>query len=486
MLPEEELMHQRLKKLEELRTKKINPYPYSFDQADHANDLLETYKAIKHEEKAKKTHKLAGRLMTIRKMGKASFANLHDQSGKIQLYLREDEIGEESYEIFQKSDLGDIVGVHGIVFRTKLGEISIWVKKFELLAKNIRPLPEKWHGLKDVEARYRARYLDLISNPEVKNIFIARSNVIKAMREFLDNKGFLEVETPVLQPVYGGAFARPFKSFLHDLKMDVYMRISDEIYLKKLIIGGFEKVYEIGKDFRNESVDRTHNPEFTMMECYWAYVDYNMMMELMEDMVIFIVKKIHGSTKVQYQGKTLDFKKPWPQLTMKDALKKHAKIDVDKLDDKELQTLLRNYNIEFEGDYNRGIAIEIVFGELVESKLDGPIFIIDHPKESIPLCKGKRGHLDLIERFEVFIHGMECANAYSELNDPVLQKKLLFEQAKQREKTGEAHPVDEEFIRAMEYGMPPTGGLGVGVDRLIMLLTDSPSIRDVILFPFMK
>jgi lysyl-tRNA synthetase class 2 len=420
-------------------------------------------------------------------MGKASFGNIQDQSGQIQFYIREDDVGKNLYHIFKKLDLGDIIGVKGTIFRTKMGEISVYAEEFELLAKSVRPLPEKFHGLKDVEIRYRQRYLDLISNPEVKEIFVKRTEIIKAMREFLDSKGFLEVETPILQKIYGGANARPFKSFLHDLKMDIYMRISDELYLKRLVTGGFEKVYEIGKDFRNESIDRTHNPEFTVMECYWAYVDYNDMMKLTEEMIEFIAKKVLGKTKIEYQGNKIDLKAPWKRMTMKDSIKKFAEIDLDEYNDEELMDLLRNYNIGYEGDFSRGIATQLIFEELVETKLIQPIFITDHPRESTPLCKLHRKHKDLIERFEPFICGMELGNSYTELNDPELQKELLEKQARELVKgTEEAHPMDEDFIKSVEFGMPPMGGLGIGVDRLIMILTDSASIRDVIFFPFMK
>ncbi|MEK6860781.1 MAG: lysine--tRNA ligase [Nanoarchaeota archaeon] len=485
MLPEEDLIKQRLKKLEEIRKKGINPYPYKFGHKDHAKDILEKYSKLNKEEKTSDNVAVAGRIVLLRRMGKASFAHIQDQSGRIQFYIREDRVGKEQYELFNLLDLGDIVGVKGTIFRTKMGEISVLCDKLELLAKSIRPLPEKWHGLKDVEARYRKRYLDLISNPEVKEIFFKRSKIINAMREFLDNNKFLEVDTPILQTVYGGANAKPFKTFLHDLKMDVYMRISDELYLKRLIIGGFERVYEIGRDFRNESIDRTHNPEFTMMECYATYWDYNDMMEFTEDMTIYMAKKILGKTEFEYQGVKINLKKPWKKITLIDALKEYAKIDVNKLSDEEIQDLIREKNIKYEGEYNKGLAIDAVFKELVESKLIQPIFILDHPKETTPLCKLKRGNDVLVERFEPFIFGMEIGNAYSELNDPVIQKQL-FEMQKKLLNKDEAHPVDTDFIEAMEYGMPPMGGLGIGLDRIVMLFLNQPSIRDVILFPFMK
>ena len=486
MEPRDEYFQQRKKKLDELREKGVEPYPYTYDRTDTAADLLLQYQKLDKGEKDKKTVSVAGRIMTLRPMGKAGFSHVQDQTGKIQVYVREDVIGKDQYFIFQKLDLGDIIGVKGHVFRTKMGELSIWAEELTLLAKSLRPLPEKWHGLKDTELRYRYRYLDLIANPEIKKVFETRSKIIDAVRDFLKSKGFLEVDTPVLQPLYGGASARPFKTFLHDLKMDVYMRISDELYLKRLMIGGFEKVFEIGKDFRNESIDRSHNPEFNMMECYWAYADYHDMMELTEDLFVHVAKKVLGTTTITYQGQKVELKKPWKRLTMKDAITLHTKIDIDKLDDEELQEVLRNHNIEYEGDYNRGVAMGLLFEELVEDKLIQPVFIIDHPKESTPLCKLKRGSKELIERFEPYIMGMEIGNAYSELNDPLLQRTFFEQQADLRTNKDEIQPVDEDFLKAVEYGMPPMGGLGIGMDRMIMLLTDSPSIRDVLLFPFMK
>lgn len=485
MQPEKDLINQRLKKLEDLKKLGVEVYPYKFGKKHGARDILEKYSKLKKEEKTKDKVILAGRIMLLREMGKASFAHIQDETGKIQFYIREDEVGQQAYAVFKKLDLGDIVGIEGTIFSTKTGEISVWVKKLMLLAKAVRPLPEKWHGLKDVEIRYRKRYLDLIANPEVREVFRKRSQVIDAFREFLKAKSFLEVDTPILQPVYGGANARPFRSFLHDLKQDIYLRISDELYLKRLIIGGYERVFEIGKDFRNESIDRSHNPEFTMMECYAAYWDYNDMMEFTEDLVVYVAKKVFGTKKFEYQGHKIDFKKPWPRITMVDAIRKYAKIDVEKLDDGEMQNILRNYNIDYEGDYSRGIAIERIFEDLVEDALIDPVFIIDHPKESTPLCKAKRGNPALIERFEPFCCAMEIGNAYSELNDPQVQRKTLEEQAKLKI-AEEAHPMDEDFIEAMEYGMPPTGGLGIGIDRIMMIMTNNPSIRDVILFPFMK
>lgn len=483
MKPEEQLIKQRKDKLEQLKRLGAEAYPYSFLCSHVSSEILAEFSKLKKDENSKKSVNIAGRIVTIREMGKASFGHLQDQEGKLQFYIREDEVGEKQYNIFKLLDIGDIIGINGKVFKTKTEEVTVRAKEIKLLCKGLRPLPEKWHGLKDMEVRYRQRYLDLISNPEVKKVFVIRSKIIQAIRGFLDQRGFLEVETPILQQVYGGANARPFKTFLHDRKMDVYLRISDELYLKRLIIGGFDKVYEIGKDFRNESIDTTHNPEFTMMECYWSYADYQDMMNLTKEMVMFVAKKVNGTTKIEFKGHKIDLAK-WETMTMVEAIRRYTKIGVENMDDDEIKQVLRNYNIEYEGDFTRGLAIEMIFDELVEDKLVQPTFIIDHPKETTALCKLKRGNPAFIERFEPYVAGMEIGNAYSELNDPVLQKKFLEEQLSQRKKD-ETHPVDEDFIRAMEYGMPPTGGLGIGIDRWVMLLTGKASIRDVIFFPFM-
>ena len=478
---------QRKQKLKNLFERGVEPYPYSFNKKNNAKELLEKHEKLKKEGKTKDKVSLAGRIMTLRVMGKAGFAHIQDESGKIQIYVREDEVNKDDYKTFSKSDLGDIIGVEGTVFRTKLGELSIWVTKFKLLSKSLLPLPEKWHGLKDKEIRYRRRELDILTNPEVMEVFRKRSAIIKSIKEFLDSKGFLEVEIPTLQPVYGGAEARPFITHLKELDMQVYLSISPELYLKRLIVGGYEKVYTLCKNFRNEGIDRTHNPEFTAMECYQAYADYEDMMKLTEELYSFVAKKVFGTTKINYQGKTFDLKTPWKRLSVKDGLKKYAEINVDKLDDKAIKALVKKHNIQHEGELTKGRAILLLFEELVESKLDGPVFIIDYPKEASPLCKAKRGDPEFIEKFEPYINGWEMGNAYSELNNPEIQKSLLMEQVRQlKAGNAEAHPFDEDFVKAIETGMPPTGGLGLGIDRMIMLLTNSESIRDVILFPFMK
>ncbi|MBI2499431.1 lysine--tRNA ligase [Candidatus Woesearchaeota archaeon] len=487
MEEENQLIKQRIQKLNNLRQRKINPYPYSFDQKDHAIDILTKFNKLKKDQKTKTDVSVAGRVMTLRVMGKAGFGHIQDGSGKIQIYVREDVIGKEEYKTFSKSDLGDIIGVKGIIFCTKKGEISIWVKKFVLLCKSIRPLPEKWHGLKDTEVRYRKRYLDLIVNPEVKEIFIKRTKVINFIREYLNKKNFLEVDTPILQPIYGGASARPFKTFLNNLKMDIYLRISNELYLKRLLVGGFERIYEFAKDFRNEGIDSTHNPEFTQIEIYQSYADFKDMMKLTEEIFIGASKIINGKTKVNFRGQVIDLKKPWKVMTMKEAIKKYVNINVDKLMDKELIEVLDKNNIEYRKGCSSGMAIYLIFDKLVSEKIIQPTFIIEHPIETTPLCKQSRKDPKLVERFEPFIGGFEVANGYSELNDPIIQRKLLEEQAKQlRGGDEEANPMDEDFIEAIETGMPPTGGVGIGIDRMMMLLCGKDSIKDVILFPFMK
>ncbi len=484
---ENDQVQQRKQKLKNLFERGVEPYPYSFNKKNNAKELLEKHEKLKKEGKTKDKVSLAGRIMTLRVMGKAGFAHIQDETGKIQIYVREDEVNKDDYKTFSKSDLGDIIGVEGSVFRTKLGELSIWVTKFKLLSKSLLPLPEKWHGLKDKEIRYRRRELDILTNPEVMEVFRKRSSIIKAIKEYLDSKGFLEVEIPTLQPVYGGAEARPFITHLNELDMQVYLSISPELYLKRLIVGGYEKVYTLCKNFRNEGIDRTHNPEFTAMECYQAYADYEDMMKLTEELYSHVAKKVFGTTKITYQGKTFDLKTPWKRLSVKDGLKKYAEINVDKLDDKAIKALVKKHNIQHEGELTKGRAILLLFEELVESKLDGPVFIIDYPKEASPLCKAKRGDPEFIEKFEPYINGWEMGNAYSELNNPEIQKNLLMEQVRQlKAGNAEAHPFDEDFVKAIETGMPPTGGLGLGIDRMIMLLTNSESIRDVILFPFMK
>ena len=477
----------KLRKLHELQELGINPWPYTYDQTHHAKDINEKYDHLKKEEHTKDVVSVAGRIMLKRVMGKASFFHLQDMSGRVQVYLTKDTL-RGNYKIFTKKvDMGDIVGVKGKIFKTKLGEVTIEVEEIELLSKSLLLMPEKYHGLKDEELRYRQRHVDLIVNPEVKEVFVKRAKIYKAIRKFLDDKGFMEIRTPILQTEYGGANARPFITKINAWNMNMYLRIAYELHLKRLLVGGFEKVYDLSSCFRNEDADRTHNPEFAMMEIQWAYGDYHDAMKLTEDLWEYVAKEVLGTTLIEVGGNKIDLKAPWERLTMKDALKKFVKIDVDKLSDKELYNLIRNYAIDYEGDIIRGTMIFRLFEELCEDKLIQPTHIIDHPKESCPLAKQHRDDPELIERVEPFINGWEVGNCYSELTDPILQRKLLEEQAaKGRGGDEEAHPMDEEYVNALELGLPPNTGIGIGVDRMVMLLTGSDSIRDVILFPTMK
>jgi len=484
---EDEIIEQRKRKIAELTKAKIPPYAYRFDKKDNSSDIQTKYSKLKPDERTKDNVKTAGRIMTIRDLGNLAFATIQDGSGKIQIVLQKEETSEKVFDFFKKYvDSGDFIGVEGIVFKTKRGEISILVKSVEILSKSILPLPEKWHGIQDKEERYRKRYLDLIVNPEVKKVFMLREKIIEAIREFLKLKEFNEVDTPYLQTIYGGAEARPFKTHLNALNIDLFLSISPELYLKRLIVGGFEKVFTIARNFRNEGIDKWHNPEFVMMEIYQAYADYNDMMKLTEDIFEYVCKKVLGTTKITVQGQEIDFKAPWKKMTMAEAIKKDAKIDVLKMSEKELLDFVKENNIETKGK-TWGWLVQGIFEHYCEKNIIQPTFITDHPKETTPLCKAHKKDDRLIERFEPFCLGTEIANAYSELTDPQKQRKLLEEQQKELSKGNEeANPFDEDFINALEIGMPPTGGLGIGIDRMIILLTGSESIRDVIMFPFMK
>jgi lysyl-tRNA synthetase class 2 len=475
---EEQIINERVKKLEELRKKGINPYPNKYDKKQTCLECAEG--------KIKSKVKTAGRLMTKRDLGKIAFCVLKDGTGKVQIVLQEKETPEKVKDFFKKYiDVGDFIGVEGEIIKTKTGEISILVKKVEILTKAILPLPEKWHGLQDKEERYRKRYIDLIMNPEVKEVFEKRARIISAIREFLIKKDYTEVETPILQPIYGGTSAKPFESQLNALKMKVYLRISNELYLKRLIGGGYEKIFEFSRDFRNEGIDATHNPEFTLMETMCAYADYEQNMDLVEEMLEFVAKKVLGTTKVKYQGKEIDFKRPWKRIKMVDAIKQFAKLNVEEMTDSELKKKLKELNIEVPV-FKRGIAIENIFGALVEEKLIQPTIVYDFPAETCGLAKPKKENPVYAERFEPYINGWEMGNVYSELNDPQILEEYWKEQEAMLSKDEEAQRMDEDFLNMLKIGMPPTSGVGIGVDRLIMLLTDSPSIRDVIPFPFMK
>ena len=487
MRPEEQLIQERIKKLDEIRKLGINPYPYKFEAKNFSNEILEKYKKLKNEGKTKDKVSLAGRIMTLRPMGKIAFGHLQDNKGKVQFFINEKELGKKEFELFNLLDLGDIIGINGTIFRTKAGEITIFANKLELLTKSLRPLPDKWHGLKDVEERYRKRYVDLIVNPEVKQIFVKKFKIINSIREILNKEDYIEVDTPIIQPIYGGANAKPFKTYVNDLKRESFLRISDELYLKRLIVGGFDKVYELSKDFRNESIDAKHNPEFSMIEFYQAYADYNDMMKLTEKIIINANKSIGNKNEIEFLGNKINLKTPFKVMTMKEAIKKYGNLDIDKLNDNELFKLKDKCHLEHQGTLNRGWMMQLLFEHFAEEKLIQPTFIIEHPSETTPLCKSSRKNNGLIERFELFIGGLEISNGYSELNNPIIQRGLLEEQANElRAGSEEAHPMDEDFIKAIEQGMPPTGGVGIGTDRLTMILTGSNSIKDVILFPMMK
>jgi len=474
----------RLEKMKVLRETGKNPFGYSYETTHTTEQILEEKnELIVKEEKIR----FAGRLMSMREMGKSKFAHFQDTYGQIQGYVRKDIIGEEAFNDFKLYDIGDIFGLEGKLFITKTGETTIIVEKLELLSKSLRPLPEKWHGLKDVETRYRQRYVDLIVNPEARKTFIVRSKIIKAIREYLDNNGFLEVETPILQPIYGGANARPFITHHNTLDMDLYLRIANELYLKRLIVGGFDRVYEFAKDFRNEGMDRTHNPEFTQVEFYYAYVDYQFLMDFVEKLVTFSAEKSIGTLKIQHPVGEIDLTPPWPRMTMYESIEKYCSVNIENMDKDELFRLCKEKHLDVEKNYNRGQLIDELFGEFVEPNLINPTFIYDYPLEMSPLAKKHRSKEGLTERFELIVAKKELANAFSELNDPIDQKERFQKQVELREQgDDEAQVMDTDYIRALEYGMPPTGGVGIGIDRLTMLLTANESIREVLLFPQMK
>ncbi|MFW6149283.1 MAG: lysine--tRNA ligase, partial [Atribacterota bacterium] len=423
----------------------------------------------------------------LRRHGKAAFADLEDQTGKLQIYVKSNLIGDDSFDIFKRISVGDIIGIAGSVFKTRTGELTILANGFTLLCKSMRSLPEKWHGLTDTEIRYRKRYLDLISNPDVRGIFIERSKIIKYIRNFLDNKGFLEVETPVLQPIPGGATARPFVTHHLSLHRDLYLKIAPELYLKRLLVGGMEKVYELNRNFRNEGISTKHNPEFTMLELYEAYADYYTMMEIAEEMICYVLKNLKGQLVIEYQGEKIDFTPPWKRLTMHEAIQSVTGVDPEKIDVNNKDDLIKKYQLEIPENASRGEIINGLFEKQVEHTLIQPTFIIDYPVEVSPLSKQKMNFPHIVERFELFINRIELANAFTELNDPMEQKKRFLQQAENKS-NGEInqHFVDHDYIEALEYGMPPAGGMGVGIDRLIMLLTNHDSIREVILFPQLK
>jgi lysyl-tRNA synthetase class 2 len=488
-----ELMRLRREKLNKLREMQVNPYPYSFSVTHTSSQIVDNFEQLENNQVS-----TAGRIMSIRLMGKAAFFHLQDAQGRIQVYIRQDKVGEETFTLFKMLDIGDHVGSEGMVFKTHTGEISVLAERITLLSKSIRPLPivkEKveqdkrivFDPFADKELRYRQRYVDLVVNPGVKEVFIKRSRIITAMRTYLNTHGFFEVETPVLQPVYGGAMARPFVTHHNALDMDLYLRIANELYLKRLIVGGFDRVYEFAKDFRNEGMDRFHNPEFTQVELYVAYQDYRWMMTFVEQLVSYIAIEVTGSTQITYQGKEIDLSPPWRRLTLLDSIQEYTGVNVRGMDEKALRKTLRKLKLEENSSMGYGKLIDELFGEKVEPNLIQPTFITDYPIEMSPLAKRHRSQPGLVERFEPIIGGKEIGNAFSELNDPLDQRERFVEQMRLREQGDEeAQVLDEDFLRALEYGMPPAAGLGIGVDRLTMLLTDMVSIRDVIFFPQMR
>jgi lysyl-tRNA synthetase class 2 len=487
-ISENPLRAEKRKKLNDLREKGIDPYPHNFERNGHAGDIVREFNSkLEVGQLAENSvYRIAGRLMTKRPMGKAAFFNILDQSGNIQCYLKRDELTEQDQIAFDNMDIGDIVGVSGFVFKTKKGETSIHCKEFKMLCKSLEPLPEKYHGLADIEIKYRHRHLDLITDEESREVFKKRSKIIAEIRNWLNARGFLEVETPTLQPIYGGAAAYPFSTMHRALDMKLYMKISPELYLKRLIVGGFEKVYEIGKNFRNEGIDRTHNPEFTMLEWYEAYTDYNYQMLQFEELVSHLAVAITGSTKVVYQGKEVDFTTPWRRLTVYDGVKEYAGIDAKNASLDDIYKRCKELGSDLKKPGTRGEMVMELFDLAVEKELWQPTFVMDHPVEISPLTKKHRRDAGLVERFEPVCAGMEIGNSYTELNDPEEQLARLKEQEAKRVVDEEAQPMDEDFMLAIDTGMPPTGGVGLGIERVVMLLTDRPSIRDIILFPTMK
>ncbi|WP_377887122.1 lysine--tRNA ligase [Alkalihalobacillus sp. R86527] len=485
-----DLLRVRREKLDTLKNNNIDPFGHRFDRSHTATQMFEEFDSFTKEELAEKenTVSLAGRIMTKRGKGKAGFAHMQDLTGQIQMYIRKDTVGEEQYDLFDSMDIGDIIGVSGVAFKTKVGELSVKVSDLHLLSKSLRPLPDKFHGLKDVEQRYRQRYLDLIMSPESKETFISRSRIIQSMRRYLDDQGFLEVETPMMHSIPGGASARPFVTHHNALDMELYMRIAIELHLKRLIVGGLEKVYEVGRVFRNEGVSTRHNPEFTMLELYEAYADYKDVMALTENLIAHIAKEVTGSTTIMYGEQEINLEPEWKRLHMVDAVKEATGVDFWKeMSDEEARSLAKEHDVDVKDTMEFGHVVNEFFEQKVEETLIQPTFVYGHPVAISPLAKKNPEDPRFTDRFELFIVAREHANAFTELNDPIDQRERFEAQLVEREQgNDEAHMMDHDFIEALEYGLPPTGGLGIGIDRLVMLLTNSPSIRDVLLFPQMR
>ena len=485
-----EHMKVRREKLATFKEKGLDPFGGKFTRTHLSKELHDAYGAFSKEELAEKEINvtIAGRIMTKRGKGKVGFTHIQDASGQIQLYVRKDEIGEDAYDVFKTIDIGDIVGVSGIMFKTNVGELSVQVKEFQLLTKSLRPLPEKYHGLKDIEQRYRQRYLDLIMNTDSRDTFILRSKILQSMRRYLDDQGFLEVETPMMHAIPGGAAARPFETHHNALDIPLFMRIAIELHLKRLIVGGLEKVYEIGRVFRNEGVSTRHNPEFTMIELYEAYADYNDIMELTENLIAHISREVLETTTITYGEHEIDLEPRWKRIHIVDAVKEYTGVNFwEDISDEKARALAKEHDVNITDTMTFGHIVNEFFEQKVEDKLIQPTFIYGHPVEISPLAKKNKDDARFTDRFELFIVGREHANAFSELNDPIDQRERFEAQMKEREAgNDEAHLMDEDFLEALEYGMPPTGGLGIGIDRLVMLLTNAPSIRDVLLFPQMR
>ncbi len=482
-----EVMRHRQEKLEQLRLTE-EPFKYRFESREPVQSLQEKYAELPAGEETQDVVRVAGRIMGLRRHGKATFCDLVDLSGKLQLLASMDDLGEQRYQAFEILDVGDWLGAEGTIFRSKRGELTVRLTSWELLSKSLRPLPEKWHGLRDVETRYRQRYVDLIVNPEVREALLTRTSTIRALRSWLDERGFIEVETPMLQPIPGGATARPFITHHNALDMQLYLRVAPELYLKRLIVGGLEKVYEINRSFRNEGISIKHNPEFTMLEFYWAFVDYLDLAGFLEEMVSYVVRQVKGDTRLVYQGQPLDMSPPWRRVTMLDAVAEATGQEISfERSLADLAELARRHEIPTEPTWGKGKVITELFEKLVEPKLFEPTLVMDYPKEVSPLARLHRDNPELTERFELIVANRELANAFSELIDPIDQRERFGKQAELRSAGDEeAQFVDRDYLRALEIGMPPTGGLGLGVDRLVMLLTDTPSIRDVILFPHLR
>ncbi len=487
---EENLIEQRIAKYRELVNNGINPYPNDFRVRQCVLDVIQHFDSKNSEELEHIDDELAiaGRMMLFRHFGKATFIHVQDGTGRIQAYVRRDQIGDEAYKQFQRLDVGDFVGIRGRIFRTRTGELTLLAREVRLLAKSLRPLPEKWHGLKDVETRYRQRYLDLIVNPPTKEIFQLRSRMVRLIRHFLDAKGFLEVETPMMQVIPGGAVARPFQTYHNALEQPMYLRIAPELYLKRLVVGGLDRVYELNRNFRNEGISTEHNPEFTMLEFYQAYATYHDLMELTEEMLTHVVREVFGTLTTSYQGQCIDWSRPWRRMTIHQALIEYESIPPEKIGDLDyLKKRAEELGIETKPEWTSGKIITEIFDTVVEPKFFQPTFITDYPVEVSPLSRRKNSEPSLVERFELFVAGHEIANAFSELNDPLDQRERFEWQARQKTEMEEAGQIiDEDYLRALEYGMPPTAGEGIGIDRLLMLLADVSSIREVILFPLLR